>query len=234
MKKLALLLILAVGGVSLTNATDIITLNDGRVIRGHIVSQVDGQSITVEGKDGMSITYATAIVKSIRHEEDHDQAAGNQQCRGFRAMADAGVAYAFSDSRGTWNFSASATAGYQLNRMLFVGGGVQPIYVHHSRISHFTDGYKPKGVFLMPVYAMARVEKRYEQVTPFVELKVGDNFIGKHYKGVFMQASIGCRIKHVNIMASYAMQRAKGHAFYSFETYPDFVSSVGLRVGYDF
>ena len=137
MKRIITLALLLVCSTVWMMALDVVRLTDGRVIKGRVVTQVAGESVTIENQDGVVITYPSYLVKSVTIGEVRDVAQDNTECRGFRALVDAGAAYAFSDSRGSWLYTASATAGYQLNRLLFVGAGLEPSLLTHSRKSHF-------------------------------------------------------------------------------------------------
>ena len=214
-------------------ALDVVRLTDGRVIKGRVVSQVAGESVTVENQDGVVITYPSYLVKSVTVGEVRDVAQDNVECRGFRALVDAGAALAFSDSRGSWMYTASATAGYQLNRLLFVGAGLEPTYLTHSRKSHFVKSKDDKNVFLMPIYAMTRVEKMYKPVSPFGEVRIGGNFVGE-CKGLYLRFGIGCRIHDFSVSASYSLQGTRYYPFYIIGSGRDYISTAGLKVGYEF
>lgn len=234
MKRIITLALLLVCSTVWMLALDVVRLTDGRVIKGRVVTQVAGESVTIENQDGVVITYPSYLVKSVTIGEVRDVAQDNAECRGFRALVDAGAAYAFSDSRGSWLYTASATAGYQLNRLLFVGAGLEPSFLTHSRKSHFVKTKDDKDVFLMPVYAMVRFENMYKPVSPFGEVRVGGNFVGE-CKGLYARLGIGCRIHKFSVSASYSLQGAQYYLFYDFQhTGRDYISSAGIKLGYEF
>lgn len=214
-------------------ALDVVRLTDGRVIKGRVVSQVAGESVTVENQDGVVITYPSYLVKSVTLGEVRDVAQDNVECRGFRALVDAGAAYAFSDSRGSWFYTASATAGYQLNRIIFIGAGLEPTLLTHSRKSHYVETRDDKDVFLMPVYAMVRFENMYKPVSPFAEVRLGGNFVSE-CKGIFFHMGFGFRIRKFSVSANYSVQKARYYPFDINVFLGDNISSVGLKVGYEF
>ena len=233
MKRIITLALLLVCSTVWMLALDVVRLTDGRVIKGRVVTQVAGESVTIENQDGVVITYPSYLVKSVTIGEVRDVAQDNAECRGFRALVDAGAAYAFSDSRGSWFYTASATAGYQLNRLLFVGAGLEPSFLTHSRKSHFVKTKDDKDVFLMPVYAMVRFENMYKPVSPFGEVRVGGNFVGE-CKGLYARLGIGCRIHKFSVSASYSLQGAQYYLFYDFQHTGDNISSAGIKLGYEF
>ena len=130
-------------------------------------------------------------------------------------------------------YSVSATAGYQVNRLLFVGAGLEPTLLTHSRKSHFVQTKDDKDVFLLPVYATARFESMYKPVSPFGEVRVGGNFVGE-CKGLYARLGIGCRLHKFSVSANYSLQGAPYYPFYVFITGRDYISSVGLKLGYEF
>lgn len=233
MKRIITLALLLVCSTVWMMALDVVRLTDGRVIKGRVVTQVAGESVTIENLDGVVITYPSYLVKSVTIGEVRDVAQDNTECRGFLALVDAGAAYAFSDSRGSWLYTASATAGYQLNRLLFVGAGLEPSLLTHSRKSHFVKTKDDKDVFLMPVYAMVRFENMYKPVSPFGEVRVGGNFVGE-CKGLYARLGIGCRIHKFSVSANYSLQGAAYYPFYIFTSGRDYISSAGIKLGYEF
>lgn len=216
------------------SALDVVHFTDGRVVKGRIVAQVPGESITIEDRDGMTITYPAAQVKSISHSEDRDYSKDDKQCRGFRVMADLGAGYAFGDSRGTWQYQASATAGYQINRLFFVGAGVAPSILTHSHRSHFVKSRDDKTVFLLPIYADFQADKRTERISPFIDVRIGGNFVGD-CRGLYVSGSFGCRLNHFTLAANYTTQGSAYYGFYElhYKTH-DYIGSVNLKIGYEF
>ena len=215
MKRIITLALLLVCSTVWILALDVVRLTDGRVIKGRVVTQVAGESVTIENQDGVVITYPSYLVKSVTIGEVRDVAQDNAECRGFRALVDAGAAY-------------------QLNRLLFVGAGLEPSFLTHSRKSHFVKTKDDKDVFLMPVYAMVRFENMYKPVSPFGEVRVGGNFVGE-CKGLYARLGIGCRIHKFSVSASYSLQGAQYYLFYDFQhTGRDYISSAGIKLGYEF
>lgn len=233
MKRIITLVVLLLCSAVWMMALDVVRLTDGRVIKGRVVTQVAGESVTIENQEGVVVTYPSYLVKSVTIGEVRDAAQDNADCRGFRALVDAGAAYAFSDSRGSWFYTASATAGYQMNRLLFVGAGLEPSLLTHSRKSHFVETRDDKDVFLMPIYAMVRFENMYKPVSPFAEVRLGGNFLSE-CKGIFFRMGFGFRIHQFSVSANYSLQGAAYYPFYVFTSGRDYISSAGIKLGYEF
>ena len=89
MKRIITLALLLVCSTVWMMALDVVRLTDGRVIKGHVVTQVAGESVTIENLDGVVITYPSYLVKSVTIGEVRDVAQDNTECRGFRALVDA-------------------------------------------------------------------------------------------------------------------------------------------------
>ncbi|MBR6431692.1 MAG: hypothetical protein IKS64_02470 [Muribaculaceae bacterium] len=233
MKRIITLVVLLLCSAVWMMALDVVRLTDGRVIKGRVVTQVAGESVTIENQEGVVVTYPSYLVKSVTIGEVRDAAQDNADCRGFRALVDAGAAYAFSDSRGSWFYTASATAGYQMNRLLFVGAGLEPSLLTHSRKSHCVETRDDKDVFLMPIYAMVRFENMYKPVSPFAEVRLGGNFLSE-CKGIFFRMGFGFRIHQFSVSANYSLQGAAYYPFYVFTSGRDYISSAGIKLGYEF
>ena len=94
----------------------------------------------------------------------------------------------------------STSHGYQFNPYLFVGAGFS------------LDCYTTKTWFTMPFFANVRVTPLNGNITPFIDVKGGYNFIG-YMKGLYLAPSIGCRFGltrrvGLNVGIGYTMQQS--------------------------
>lgn len=93
----------------------------------------------------------------------------------------------------------STSHGYQFNPYLFVGAGIS------------LDCYTAKTWCTIPIFANVRVTPLAGNITPYIDVKGGYNFVG-YMKGLYFAPSIGCRFGltrkvGLNVGIGYALQQ---------------------------
>lgn len=147
--------------------------------------------------------------------------------RGVRCIADVNAHIGFDDAKDIYLFGASITPGYQLNRFLFVGGGIAPTLVYYTHKKEDIYSKEERTTELAsPFYGAIRYDLTNAKVSPFVEGRAGISLISDVGGGYFY-AGAGCRIKRVNISAGYTCVG-------SVKSHTDTFQFVGLRMGYEF
>lgn len=119
--------------------------------------------------------------------------------RGFRGLVDIGVQAGFGDAKDNYLIQSSFTGGYQINRMLFVGGGIAP------SLALYDYGDVETG-FVMPIYGALRCDFIDARISPFAEARGGYYITDKSdANGGYAYIGAGCRFNRFSLSAGYSL-----------------------------
>ena len=119
----------------------------------------------------IALNVMQRIERDAKKQNNQEEVTDNYLERGFRGLIDLGAHFGFGDAADNYQVSAAFTGGYQINRMLFVGGGIAPTL----NIFDY-EGYRDDEVittFLLPIYTAVRLDFINTKVTPFFDGRVG-------------------------------------------------------------
>lgn len=154
--------LLVAAGVSLASA-ETVYLKNGSIIRGQIVEQVPGTSITVLTSDGSRFVYSESEVARITNEPSSPAALNSGNCRhrrldfaintGYNIGTKGGTGYVPIDLSLSKRFSPNFSLGIGAGMLIPTGGG-DPI---------------------IPIFATAKgfFPLKSTKITPFVEVRGG-------------------------------------------------------------
>ena len=208
--KRILVLIVAVLGITLVSiaqevATDVSTdknvavcLKNGHMVFGEVIEYNPLHSVTVRQADGTETTIEWNLIKVIKKSNAQPLSAfttefveGKGPQRGVRAMIDGGYGFfvgdhkANVDDRSHQHIEVNAVVGYQLLPCLFLGAG--------AGLYHFTK----QDVNAYPVFGDVRLDFLRNNITPFLDLRLGKAFgshsMGRVKYGMMFRPSVGCR-----------------------------------------
>ena len=200
-----------------TMAQDVVYLKNGSVIKGSVIEMIPNQSIKVQTADGSLFVYQMNEVDRIERDAQKqnnqvEEVTDDYLERGFRGLVDLGAHFGFGDAADNYQVSAAFTGGYQINRMLFVGGGIAPTL----NIFDY-EGYRDDEVittFLLPIYTAVRLDFINTKVTPFFDGRVGYylNTDDIDYSDLYFYAGVGVRLKKISLGAGYDYYANDGSA----------------------
>ena len=139
--------------------------------------------------------------------------------QGYRGFVD----FSYTLGVGRYNInriSLMTSHGYQIVPQFYAGAGVGANY------------YYDRELWGLPVFAHLRSDILNNEITPYVDLRVGYSLID--VKGVYINPSVGCRIElsdnniGLNVGVGYTMQQAE--SFYGNKN----CGGIDFRVGIDF
>lgn len=217
---------------------DYILLNNGTVVRGIVVGDASGLTITVQTPSGEFLTYQKSEINKISRENPADSLKQGKTTYSEYYQYEKGFWFGFDLYGGiSTNIGGSNgglteldfTAGYRFNEYVRVGAGIGArYYINNGNIR----GRSVEWSF--PIYANVRgnILPAYERrVVPYYSFSVG----GALRDGVLVRPTIGARFGDFKRSAfllglSYVGQSLKrpddnGDKFQSF---------VALSVGYEF
>lgn len=123
--------------------------------------------------------------------------------QGYRGFAD----FSYTLGVGDWGkkhdrIGIMTSHGYQIAPQFFAGVGVG--------FNYYYNGYDE--LCSLPVFAHFRSDILPQEITPYVDLRVGYSFID--VEGVYVNPSVGCRFElsdniGLNIGVGYTMQQAE-------------------------
>lgn len=119
---------------------------------------------------------------------------------GYRGFVDFGYTLGVGDfGKNVDRVSLTTSHGYQIIPQLFAGVGVG--------VNYFYD----EEAFGLPIFAHFRSDILNNDITPFVELKVGYSLLD--VKGFYLNPAIGCRFSvsdniALNLSLGYTVQKA--------------------------
>ncbi|RMG75893.1 MAG: hypothetical protein D6722_00245 [Bacteroidetes bacterium] len=151
---------------------DVIYLHNGSVIRGKILQQTPGDSVTIQILPGRILTFSTREVEAITMEEDFEEKALIQYRRTRRpvVMKSTGLYHRFSVGlglgQGRWGVQGNGSLGYH------IGYIVKP-RLRVGLASGF-DFYN--GGVITPVMAEAQADLVFKKVTPVARVQLGYGF----------------------------------------------------------
>lgn len=226
MKKALLMLLLFMGSICLAtaqNLQEVVYLKNGSIVRGVVIEQVPGVSLKVQTADGSIFAYQMSEVVKITKEPYNNRKGvssypnnniGNET--GYKAIVDLGYTVGTGDF-GVDRIELSTSFGYQFNPYFYAGAGLAANY------------YYDADVFGLPIFAHVRGNILNNNITPFVDFKIGYSPL-KDAKGLYLSPSVGCKINSLNVSLGYTLQKAS-------EDYYGITINCGgisFKVGYEF
>ena len=231
---ITLILILVSAVASNIQAQDVVYLKNGSIIKGAIVEHVPNSVVKIETADGSLYVFQMDDVERMTFDRDNSInrqiVSGNTLFTGDFLKKGLRIFVEYYNG----NTSLPITIGYQVNRMLFVGGGIAPgIAVGDNRYyydyDYYYDDYYYRPAynthFIMPVYAAVRCDFMNARVSPFVDVR-GGYTVTNFCRGGYANFNLGCRISHFNLSVGYTYQNSN-----------EYDKSFGLatfRLGYEF
>ena len=149
--------------------------------------------------------------------------------QGYRGFAD----FSYTLGVGDWGknhdrIGVMTSHGYQIAPQFFAGVGVG--------FNYYFNGHDE--LCSLPVFAHFRSDILNNEITPYVDLRVGYSLID--VKGVYINPSVGCRFEisdniGLNVGIGYTMQQAEFY-FENYGIYTDKQNCGGIdfRFGIDF
>lgn len=229
MKKLIVLLVLAVGAVTsmLAAVQEVVYLKNGSVIRGTIIEQVPNESLKIQTGDGSIFSYKMSEVEKITKEQSNSRSIsfnsdGHGPEVGYRGFIDLGYTIG-TGAAGAGRIEFNTVHGYQFLPYLYAGVGAGAHYYHEGK------------VVAIPIFADIRSDFLDNKISPFVDFRIG--YSPYDIKGLYLNPSAGCRIGlngqlAFNVSVGYSMQKQTVSEYrYSFS-----VNSGGfnIRLGLEF
>lgn len=140
---------------------------------------------------------------------------------GYRGFTD--LSYTFGVHHSFDRVGIITSHGYQFAPQLFAGAGVG-----------FNYDYNNSNCGL-PVFAHFRCDILENEITPYVDLRVGYSFLD--IKGFYLNPSVGCRFElndnlGLNVGIGYSLQMMSYSSWYYHEK--ENCGGIDLRVGIDF
>ena len=142
--------------------------------------------------------------------------------QGYRGFAD----FSYTLGVGKWGnhhnrIGIMTSHGYQIAPQFFAGVGVG--------FNYFYEGYG--DVFGLPIFAHLRSDILENEITPFIDLRVGYSLID--VEGAYINPSVGCRFEltdniGLNVGIGYTMQQL------DYGTEKKNCGGIDFRVGIDF
>ncbi len=234
MKKLTLLFLLLISFSAYASAqstySEVVYLKNGSIIRGVIIEQVPNVSLKIKTADGNVFAYFMTDVEKITKEETpmrqryaSDQSA-KSYLRGYKGFVDAGYRFDVSDNNAN-SLEISTAHGYQFNNYFFLGGGVG--------VTYYTDA----ELVTLPFFTNFRANFTNKRITPFADVKLGYSM--GDVSGAYTSLAIGVRFamqgkKALNLRLEYAAQELGLNSDFIYNDDSFTVSSLGLKIGFEF
>lgn len=236
------LLFLAISTIiSVAAAQDVIYLKDGSVIKGSIIEIFPEQTVKIQTSDGLIYVYQMSDVDRItnddrqteRNEIEPQGDSGDYLKRGFRGIIDFGVCLGIDKFEDYALLTSSFTFGYQLNRLLFVGGGIAPTMAFYDYYDFYIyDNYwtdkKEDRCFVLPIYGALRIDFVNTKVSPFLDTRLGYS-VTDDCKGLCAHVGVGCRIFRCSLSLGYTYQKLDHRNWFT-----DHYDFTGFRAGFEF
>lgn len=230
MKKILMLAVMLISTMSAFSQIfrESVYLKNGSVIKGNIVEFQPNKLIKLETSDGSLFVFEFKDIEKItrervssdsRYTRKNSVAVNNQEnvfClnpgsyRGFVSLE--AVLGDFIGMR------LSTTHGKQLNKKIFLGGGVGMLFAEDWAEDHFS----------IPVFADFRVDFVDKKISPYMELRTGVDFALYGETGFYGNFSLGCRFKRSSI--SFGVETLRGN-YYDDDDY-DWVYEDDVDGGY--
>lgn len=204
---------------------DVVYLKNGSVIRGMIMEQVPGQTVTIKTADRNIFVFEVVDIEKITKEEI--PASSTQESKAPRSGIYAGKQKGFEGTvdlllaiQLEWGdpvMGMHAVAGYRFFPQLFIGGG--------AGVEMYPDET------MVPLMFQVRTDFIEAKVTPFFLMNAGYAFgwitdeSGSDWGGMFMEPGVGFRFniaEHfgLNISSTFKFQRAYYRDHYYNPSYP--------------
>lgn len=231
---LVVLLLTTMGAVMM--AHDVVYLKNGSIIKGSVVEVIPNGSVKIQTQDGSLFVFDMSEVDRIVNEEktqseEQEDNSEDYLKRGFRGFVDLGIHGGFGDAEDNLLLMSSFTAGYQINRFLFVGAGCSPTLTLYD--NEYYD--EVETGFILPIYGAIRFDFVNAKVSPFLDSRVGYS-VTDDCRGLYTYIGVGCRIKKLSLSAGYTYQQKElsgDYYGYYYDDHLDF-GFAGLRIGFEF
>lgn len=217
-------------------AHDVVYLKNGSIIKGSIVEVIPNGTLKIQTQDGSLFVFDMNEVDRVVNEdnkknEEQENNSEDYLKRGFRGLLDLSIHAGFGDAEDNMLLMSSFTAGYQINRFLFVGGGCSPTLTLYD--NEYYD--EVETGFILPIYGAIRFDFVNAKVSPFLDSRVGYS-VTDDCRGLYTYIGAGCRIKKLSLSAGYTYQRKElsgDYYGYHYDEHIDF-GFAGVRIGFEF
>lgn len=231
---LVVLLMTTMGAVMM--AHDVVYLKNGSIIKGSVVEVIPNGTLKIQTQDGSLFVFDMSEVDHVVNEENkkNEEQEDNSEDylkRGFRGLLDLSIHAGFGDAEDNMLLMSSFTAGYQINRFLFVGGGCSPTLTLYD--NEYYD--EVETGFILPIYGAIRFDFVNAKVSPFLDTRVGYS-VTDDCRGLYTYIGAGCRIKKLSLSAGYTYQQKELSGDYYGYHYDEHVNFgfAGVRIGFEF
>lgn len=195
-------------------------LKNGSVINGIIIEEKPGEFLKIKTRDGNIFHYNLDEVEKITRSEagyrgGYSSFSGDGGAKaGYRGFLEAGYTIGVGDY-GEGRVDITTSHGYQVCPYFFAGVGVG--------LNYYTNG----EVFGVPLFADLRADILNNNITPFVDFKIG--YSVADVSGFYMCPSLGCRFgfgnnlgMHISVGYTYQKYKYKGTIGYYTYNYDDY------------
>ena len=203
---LVILFMTTMGAVMM--AHDVVYLKNGSIIKGSVIEVIPNGSVKIQTQDGSLFVYDMNEVDRIVSDENSYDSESNRKC-GYRGIPDLSVNIGLNDDSYIM-LTASYTAGYQINQLIFLGGGIAPAYDFDYE-------------FILPIYSAIRFDFANSRISPFLDARLGYAIDS----GTYTYIGAGCQIKKINLSGGYTFIQTNGR-------WHGNLCYLGLRVGLEF
>lgn len=226
-----MVLFISVCAYSQNNMVDAVHLKNGSIIKGVIIEQIPGKQVTIKTADGSTFVCLMEEISKITKEEESTKpifksSNKNYNIKGRRLIVDLG--YVAGSFKGP---ILSASYGSQINKYLFVGGGVG--------LNYMTD-FTALGI---PVFADVRGYALNGPIQPFIALRIGYKFnteklvsyssIGGFYCNPFVGIRFITNKKQaINLGIGYSIERVNSDDEYDYDDIK--AEAFTFKIGYEF
>lgn len=165
MRNLLLILFIFLSGAmaaqTLGDYEEVVYLKNGSVIRGIIVETIPNKSVKIQTHENNLFVYQFDEIEKITRELPVGASAHNagRKNKGFNMYFDEGLALTVSGGSALPMNILTGTAGYKINHLLFIGGGVGLI--------------ARSGFASVPAFVDVRLTLTKTKIAPIVAVQVG-------------------------------------------------------------
>lgn len=152
--------------------------------------------------------------------------------RGFRGFVNVTTNFGIgSHTRDNYQLQCGFTGGYQINHMIFVGGGIDPTL---NLNAYWNDDVKAK--FLLPVFSAVRFDFLDKKFTPFVEGRVGYyvDTDDTDFSDLYFYAGTGVRMSRASLSVGYTYYGQGGNHYDVWDGKAEAGSFIGLKFAFEF
>lgn len=223
-------MVFVVSVIQAQNLQEVVYLKNGSIVRGVIIEQIPNKSLKIQTADGSIFAYQMDEVEKITKEVSQNTYNTRKTTvykndgltAGYRGFIDLGYTIG-TGTFGEDRIEFSTSHGYQFNPYIYAGIGVGGHYYFDSE------------VFEIPIFAHVRSEFLKNDISPFVDFKIG--YTVYDVTGFYMTPAVGCRLavghgNGVSLSLGYTMQRYKWELWGLSDT--ENCGGFSIKVGFDF